>query len=255
MPFYPIIETWLDGLPLVDGELALGGKSVVAAPDAAVRRFKSIVVERHIAAYWLEGHHRAYSCVRAHTMLFSRALACSRTCDPDVAIRTYTRILKSEAKSPVVLSARGWAYVRKGQLAEALADLGRALETSPQASTYLSRAWAFFHSGKLDEAEKDAREALRLEPKSAWPSVVLFRVEVALGRRAEMAKQARQFLSLRPADAEGRRVQLLLRYFLGEVPLTTLRTHPYWADFEVAVRGYTGGGLHDRRPKNSGGQK
>lgn len=170
----------------------------------------------------------------------SRASAHSHRGDVDAAIRDYSTGLKLDPGNPTCHGGRGWNYMRKGQFAKALADLNRAVDLSPLAASYDNRAWAFFHSGELASAERHARKALTLDPKHTWLRAVLFRIEVAKGHRAGATKQARQFLSVAPADPDAKSVHLLLRYFLGEVPLDTLRRHPHWRTFHVAVRGYKG---------------
>jgi tetratricopeptide (TPR) repeat protein len=62
-------EHWLDGLRLIDGDLALGDTSIAAASPEDVRRCASIAVERQIAAYWLRGDDRTYSKVIPSTLL------------------------------------------------------------------------------------------------------------------------------------------------------------------------------------------
>jgi hypothetical protein len=64
-------EYWLAGLRLVDGDLAIGSKSIAAADPRDVKTCASIAVERQIAAYWLQGAERTYSKVEASTLLSS----------------------------------------------------------------------------------------------------------------------------------------------------------------------------------------
>jgi hypothetical protein len=62
-------EYWLDGLRFVDGDLAMGNKSITAADPEVVKSCASIAVERQIAAYWLQGDKPKYSQVQASTLL------------------------------------------------------------------------------------------------------------------------------------------------------------------------------------------
>jgi len=62
-------ESWLNGLTLVDGDLAIGGRSIDAASREYVDTCASIAVERQIAAYWLQGDHSIYSGVDPTTIL------------------------------------------------------------------------------------------------------------------------------------------------------------------------------------------
>jgi tetratricopeptide (TPR) repeat protein len=60
---------WLDGLRLIDSDLALGDKPISRAVPEAIKQCKSITLERQIAAYWLEGDHKTYSKVVSGTIL------------------------------------------------------------------------------------------------------------------------------------------------------------------------------------------
>ncbi|MBL7223790.1 MAG: DUF4272 domain-containing protein [Candidatus Brocadiae bacterium] len=236
-PAYCVIEGWLKGLRLVDGELAVGDRSLTAASDAERQMCNSIARERHIAAYWLEGDDETYSRISPDTMPLSAAMLESQRGDPDIAIRVCTAFLEQDPTSATWLAQRGWAYIRKGSLANALADLHRAVELEPDASRHEMRAWAFLHSGYLASADRDAREALRLAPKDPWPHLILFRTAAARGEEAKAVRAARCLLDAAPAEA--RAIRPVLRYLLGEVRLDTLRDHPSWNKIRVAVRGYT----------------
>jgi hypothetical protein len=62
-------EYWLDGLRLIDGDLAVGKQPIAHADPEAVNDCTSIAIERQIAAYWLEGNDRIYSKVNPSTIL------------------------------------------------------------------------------------------------------------------------------------------------------------------------------------------
>jgi hypothetical protein len=62
-------EDWLDGLPLIDGDLAIGDRPIADAEPDEVDKCTSIAVERQIAAYWLEGDEPTYSAVNPSTFL------------------------------------------------------------------------------------------------------------------------------------------------------------------------------------------
>jgi hypothetical protein len=64
-------DYWLDGLRLVDGDLAIGEKSIVDAPEDEVQRCTSIALERQIAAFWLRGDNPIYSTVDPATILMA----------------------------------------------------------------------------------------------------------------------------------------------------------------------------------------
>ena len=62
-------ETWLEGLRIVDDDLAIGERSIVNAAAEEVERCERIAVERQIAAYWLQGDASVYSKVDPATLL------------------------------------------------------------------------------------------------------------------------------------------------------------------------------------------
>jgi hypothetical protein len=57
----------LEGLRLIEGDLAIGAVPLVQAPEAAWRSCLSIAAERHQAANWLLGQDPTYSEVTADT--------------------------------------------------------------------------------------------------------------------------------------------------------------------------------------------
>ncbi|HJZ92023.1 MAG TPA: DUF4272 domain-containing protein [Gemmataceae bacterium] len=62
-------ETWLEGLRVVDGDLAVGSQPIASAPAERVQACERIAVERQTAAYWLEGDGAVYSKVDPTTFL------------------------------------------------------------------------------------------------------------------------------------------------------------------------------------------
>jgi hypothetical protein len=62
-------EHWLNGLRFIDGDLAIGDKSIAGAPRDHVKTCMSIARERQIAAYWLQGDDELYSRVSPDTFL------------------------------------------------------------------------------------------------------------------------------------------------------------------------------------------
>jgi hypothetical protein len=62
-------ETWLEDLPIIQGDLALGDQPLARAPAEQVATSERIALERHIAAYWLEGDDAVYSKVDPATLL------------------------------------------------------------------------------------------------------------------------------------------------------------------------------------------
>lgn len=62
-------ESWLTDLRIVDGDLALGTQSIANAPAETVELCERSIVERQIAAYWLQGDDAVYSKVDPSTLL------------------------------------------------------------------------------------------------------------------------------------------------------------------------------------------
>jgi hypothetical protein len=63
-------EPWLAPLRLIDGDLAICGQPIAEAPEDVRGDCASILVERHIAAYWLQGESELYSAVTPATILY-----------------------------------------------------------------------------------------------------------------------------------------------------------------------------------------
>jgi hypothetical protein len=62
-------EVWLDGLRILDGDLAVGAQPITRAPAEHVHDCLRNAVERHVAAYWLQGDDPVYSKVDPSTVL------------------------------------------------------------------------------------------------------------------------------------------------------------------------------------------
>jgi hypothetical protein len=62
-------EIWLAHLNIANGDLALRGQAIAAAPADVVQGCTNIAQERHRAAYWLQGDHKIYSVVDPCTLL------------------------------------------------------------------------------------------------------------------------------------------------------------------------------------------
>jgi hypothetical protein len=62
-------ESWLLGLRIIDGDLAVGGQAIANAPLETVQICSCVAAERHIAAYWLQGDSRVYSQIDPTTIL------------------------------------------------------------------------------------------------------------------------------------------------------------------------------------------
>jgi tetratricopeptide (TPR) repeat protein len=62
-------EHWLDGLRLIDDDLAIGDKTLADASVEEVQQCTSNAIECQIAAYWLQGDDPTYSNVSPSTLL------------------------------------------------------------------------------------------------------------------------------------------------------------------------------------------
>ncbi len=62
-------DTWLEGLRIIDGDLAIGAQPLARAPSEAVQFCRAGSIERQIAAYWLQGDAPAYSSVEPVALL------------------------------------------------------------------------------------------------------------------------------------------------------------------------------------------
>ncbi len=67
--FSTFADTWLEGLRIVDGDLAIGAQPLAQVPAEAVQLCRGITIERQIAAYWLQGDAPIYSAVQPVTLL------------------------------------------------------------------------------------------------------------------------------------------------------------------------------------------
>jgi Domain of unknown function (DUF4272) len=62
-------DSWLERLRIVDGDLAMGARSIANVAMEEIQRCERIAVERQIAAYWLQGDDLVYSKVDPSTLL------------------------------------------------------------------------------------------------------------------------------------------------------------------------------------------
>jgi hypothetical protein len=63
----PLPFLTLDGVPLLDGDMAIDNAPILRIPPARLRETTSIVFERHRAFNWLLGVEKLYSQIRADT--------------------------------------------------------------------------------------------------------------------------------------------------------------------------------------------
>jgi Domain of unknown function (DUF4272) len=62
-------EDWLTDLPLSDGELTIDNVPITSASPEQIQTAEGIALERHLAAYWLQGDDPIYSKVDPATLL------------------------------------------------------------------------------------------------------------------------------------------------------------------------------------------
>lgn len=80
---------------------------------------------------------------------------------PDEVIRQYSLALVADPGNPVALQYRASAYLRKGELDKAIADLTDAIHVKPDyAAAYAIRAKAYLQMGKKDMALEDYNQAI-----------------------------------------------------------------------------------------------
>jgi tetratricopeptide (TPR) repeat protein len=83
----------------------------------------------------------------------------------DLAIADYDLLLKKKPASPEVYALRGWAYFKKGDNANSVADSGNAIALDPdKAAPYYNRGLALYMDGEYQNALRDYIKATDLDP-------------------------------------------------------------------------------------------
>lgn len=94
---------------------------------------------------------------------------------------------------------RGNAYVMKGQIDQAIADYGKAIELNPwYDSAYSNRGNAYFAKGEFDNAMADYTKAIELNPRNEQAHNNLGTLHLEKGQYAEAEKEIRKALELNP---------------------------------------------------------
>jgi class 3 adenylate cyclase/tetratricopeptide (TPR) repeat protein len=95
--------------------------------------------------------------------LYTRLFVARYAGDYDTAVDDATMLIQLEGgPTPYLLSARGLAYLERGELERGLDDINGALEIDPEyAAGYDRRGYAYFLLGDYERAEEDLDEALR----------------------------------------------------------------------------------------------
>jgi tetratricopeptide (TPR) repeat protein len=99
------------------------------------------------------------------------------------AVDILSSVIATDAKIPSAYSKRARCYHRMGSLDQALADLSRAIDLSPEnAAYYFTRGRYYFEKGEIHKSHSDFSDVLRLEEgKAEQPfreSALFFRAEV-----------------------------------------------------------------------------
>jgi len=95
--------------------------------------------------------------------LYTRLFVARYAGDYDTAIDDATTLLRLEGRpTAYLLSARGLAYLERGELQRGLDDINQALGIDPEyAAGYDRRAYAYFLVGDYERSQQDLDEALR----------------------------------------------------------------------------------------------
>jgi tetratricopeptide (TPR) repeat protein len=96
---------------------------------------------------------------------------CHQRGNPDRALKGCTRYIEENQVNGKDLAtahfSRGYAYMHKGDMGSAIADLSRAIELDPQnASTYYGRGFLYFNKGEHERAIEDFTKAIELLPNA-----------------------------------------------------------------------------------------
>lgn len=134
---------------------------------------------------------------------FSAALSLHQTGQFDEAAMRYRALLDVQADHPDALHLLGLIENRRGQVAEAVRLIERAIVLSPQTANFqLSLADVLYAQGKHAAAEQACRATIRLEPNNAAAHNHLGVMLKAQSRFAEAEQAYRMALALKPEYAE-----------------------------------------------------
>ena len=121
----------------------------------------------------------------------------------DKAAAFYRRVLKEYPKHPDALHLLGRIAEAKGDPAQALALINRAIAAGEKIAAYhASRGSALLSLGRAEDAASSLRHALSLDPDSAEAANVLGNAMLAQGDPATAIECYRRALTLRPRYAE-----------------------------------------------------
>lgn len=158
-----------------------------------------------------------------------RELSASRPPVADAPVASAAALDHAEAPADPYLAAAA-ELVRRGNLAGALGELGRAIDDHPEDVGLLcARANVLLTLQRLEPAEADLRRAARLDPSNPE---VLFGLGTLFCKKArwrEAIEPLQRVVELDPMRAAG-------HYYLGEAYNQTDQLKPALGAYEAAVR-------------------
>lgn len=133
------------------------------------------------------------------------------------AIALYSRLLERDATISAAYFGRAVVRRRAGQLAEAITDMGQAIQLESQrADYYAQRAYLYLLLNEYDRAARDARQAVILAPEKADFYSTLSYCQTKQGRYDEAENTAQKGISLNPASPFSYRNRGRARLYKGQ---------------------------------------
>ena len=87
---------------------------------------------------------------------------------PDEAIVEFNKIIAADPKSANAYYNLGYAYDKKGDLANSISNFSKAIEIDPTLTdAYYNRGFAYYKKGNFDSAIADYSKAIEISPDSA----------------------------------------------------------------------------------------
>ncbi len=134
---------------------------------------------------------------KSATAYWERAIALSQWGKDDLAIQDYNQAIRLSPNDEIYYYGRGTAYLAMGEYDKAIEDFTQAnsLNHTPSwnkdyPAALASRGWAYFKKQNFDQALADARHAAELAPNEPWILENLAKIED--GRRAWLARAQSQ---------------------------------------------------------------
>jgi tetratricopeptide (TPR) repeat protein len=181
-------------------------------PEECLQRVQTLLAEKQYDLAFMYAE-RAIQLepTRSHP-LYWRARCYFARGDYEAAIEDCTRAVRKETDDYRAWELRGAAHVELGQLAEAVADLTRAilaLPTVPLSSVYAHRGEALFRLGRMEEAFADCEEALRIRHENVLALTIRGEIARREDRFAAAIADCSVVLDHEPENARARRTRAL----------------------------------------------